>query len=561
MFERLRRILSRLRSGPPGLSDPPSTSVRRAQGRIESLLERAPQSIHEGAIDGIELTGDLEGNLRAIEQLLSKAPDLVVRRLTVGSRAAAVVFFDTLCRADHVAIEVIKPLSFEWDDPEALTSAAGLQEALRTRLVYTAGLAVAGTLKEAVTGMAQGKAALLVDGFTFALLINLVGYETRNVNEPAAEPVVRGPREGLVENLHTNVSLIRRRLATPLLRFDVLTLGRLTQTKVMVTYIHGIADDSLVREVQRRLTRIETDAILDTSYIEEFIEDAPNSVFPQILTTERPDTVVAALLEGRVAILCDGSPVALIVPTTLWALMGASEDHYQRWDGASLVRLLRYTLVSLVLLLPSIYVAATTFHPEMLPGTMLISIAAAREGVPFSSFTEVLAMEITFEALREAGIRLPRPIGQTIGIVGAIVIGEAAVSAQLVSASVVIIVAFTGISSFVIPHFNLGIAFRILRFPILILAGSLGLFGIAIGIMLIILHLVTLHSFGQPYLAPVSPLRLHELKDTFIRLPRWSMLRRPRMGPNKTPGRRMAYPSRPNPSDHPEKGGQEDALE
>ncbi|HEY8496077.1 MAG TPA: spore germination protein, partial [Limnochordales bacterium] len=223
-----------------------------------------------------------------------------------------------------------------------------------------------------------------------------------------------------------------------------------------------------------------------------------------------------------------GSPFALIVPTTLWMLMQAAEDYYQRWDGATLVRLLRYILVAAVVLFPSIYVAATTFHPEMLPSTLLISIAAAREAVPFSSFAEVLLMEITVEALREAGVRLPRPIGQTISIVGAIVIGEAAVRAQIVSAPVVIIAAFTGISSFVIPHFNVGIGFRIARFFILLLAGSLGLLGISIGVMLMILHLAALRSFGQPYLAPVSPLRWYELGDTIVRLPRWVMRRRPR---------------------------------
>lgn len=545
MIDWIRKAIRRLKAGTPqGPPAPGRLTDSRTYAALKDAVQRDPITLHQGAMEGILLSPEIERNLDGIVKLLGNAPDLVVRRLKVCQRSALIVFFDTLGRADHIAAEVIRPL-LDADEPGALASPERLEEVLRTRLVYTTDLDVVQEFKKVIEGLAHGKAALFVDGFAFALMINMVGYEMRGVDEPSAEPVVRGPRDGFVESLHTNLSLIRRRLASPLLRFETRTVGKLTQTQIAVAYLRGLASEELVQEVRHRLDRIEIDGVLDTSYIEEFIEDAPHSLFPQILSTERPDKVVSALLEGRVAILCDGTPFALIVPTTLWALMSAGEDHYQRWDGATLVRILRYGLVSLVLLLPSIYVAATTFHPEMLPGTMLISIAAAREGVPFSSFTEVLAMEITFEALREAGIRLPRPVGQTIGIVGAIVIGEAAVQAQLVSAPVVIIVAFTGISSFVIPHFNLGIAFRALRFPILFLAGGLGLFGISIGLMLIILHLATLHSFGEPYLAPVSPLRISDLKDAIVRLPRWSMFRRPRVsGSPQTPRGPHAIPPR-----------------
>lgn len=443
-----------------------------------------------------------------------------------------------------MASHLIKPLTYD-AAKAGLKAPAGpdrLEAWIRTQVVNTACLTSDSDLHRVLAELCQGKTALFVDGLPRAVMAELAGYETRNVQEPIGEPVVRGPREGLVESLQTNLSLIRRRVGSPLLRFEPMTVGRWTQTQVVVAYFHGIADDALVQEVRRRLSAIDVDGIIDTSYIEEFIEDTPYTVFPQVLNTERPDTVVANLLEGRVAILAEGSPFALIVPTSLWALMTAAEDYYQRWDGATLVRMLRYALVAMVVLLPSTYVAVTTFHPETLPSPMLVSIAAARDAVPFSSFTEVLLMEITFEALREAGVRLPRPIGQTIGIVGAIVIGEAAVSAQIVSAPVVIIVAFTGISAFAIPHFNVGIAFRITRFLILLLAGSMGLLGTALGLMLLILHLAALRSFGQPYLAPVSPLRWAELQDTVFRLPRWLMRRRPR--PVKEPtDRRGPFPA------------------
>lgn len=527
----LRSVLAWLKRRRPAFLRPTLDSpwVQRA---IEERVAQKPASIPDNGFPGVRLGARLEANLATIRQLSGDAPDLVLRDLQIaGGPRAVVAFFETLSRAELVATQVIEPLSYEAVQAGAKvpTEPDRLQEWIRTAVINTTQVSVESGFEQLMRELCHGKTALLVEGMPQAILIDLVGYDTRNVAEPLGEPVVRGPRDGFVDNLKTNMSLVRRRVGSPLLRFERLLLGRWTKTPVVITYIHGLTSEALVEEVRRRLNAIDVDGIIDTGYIEEFIEDTPYTIFPQVLNTERPDMVVASLLEGRVAIMAEGTPFALIVPTTLWSLMNAAEDYYQRWDGATLVRMLRYNLVGLVVLFPSIYVVATTFHPEMLPSNLLISIAAAREAVPFSSFTEVLLMEITFEALREAGVRLPRPIGQTIGIVGAIVIGEAAVSAQIVSAPVVIIVAFTGISSFVIPHFNVGIGFRIARFYILILAGSLGLLGLSLGLMLLIVHLAALRSFGQPYLAPVSPLRWHELADTIVRLPRWIMRRRPQV--------------------------------
>ena len=526
----VRSLLAWLKRRRPALLRP-SLDYPWVQQAIEERVKRKPESIADAGFTGVRVGARLENNLATIRQLSGDAPDLVLRDLQVaGGPRAAVAFFETLGRSELVASQVIEPLSYEAAKSGFKTPAEPerLEEWIRTQVINSTRISLATDFDQVMRELCHGKTALFVEGLPHAILIDLAGYDTRNVTEPIGEPVVRGPRDGFVDNLKTNMSLIRRRVGSPLLRFERMVLGRWTRTPVVITYIHGLASEALVQEVRRRLEAIDIDGIIDTSYIEEYIEDTPYTIFPQVLNTERPDMVVASLLEGRVAIMAEGSPFALIVPTTLWALMNAAEDYYQRWDGATLVRILRYILVGLVVLFPSTYVVATTFHPEMLPSTMLISIAAAREAVPFSSFTEVLLMEITFEALREAGVRLPRPIGQTIGIVGAIVIGEAAVSAQIVSAPVVIIVAFTGISSFVIPHFNVGIGFRIARFFILLLAGSMGLLGISIGLMLLIVHLVALRSFGQPYLAPLSPMRWHELADTIVRLPRWVMRRRPK---------------------------------
>lgn len=304
-------------------------------------------------------------------------------------------------------------------------------------------------------------------------------------------------------------------------------IGRYSQTEVVIMYIEGLADLMLVQEVQNRLSRIEIDGILESGYIEEFIRDHPFSPFPLMLNTERPDTAAASLLEGNVVILTDGTPFVLIAPTTFYSLLQSPEDYYEGYLIGTLIRWLRYAFLLVALLLPSGYVAILTYHQEMIPTNLLISVARSREQIPFPALVEALIMESTFEALREAGIRLPKNIGSAVSIVGALVIGQAAVSAGIVSAPMVMVVAITGIASFLIPRYNAAITLRILRFPNMFLAGTLGLVGIMLALLTIIIHMCTLRSFGVPYLQPLAPIRNSELKDTIIRAPWWSLKKRP----------------------------------
>jgi len=306
-----------------------------------------------------------------------------------------------------------------------------------------------------------------------------------------------------------------------------LKIGRETKTQVIITYIENIADPTLIKEVKNRLSRIDIDGVLESGYIEEFIEDHPFSPFPQVLTTERPDVASANLLEGRVAILVDGTPFVLIVPVTLYSLLQAADDYYQRYLIGTLVRWLRYVFLLIALTLPSLYVAILTFHQEMIPTTLLLTIARTREEIPFPALVEALIMEVTFEVLREAGLRLPKQIGSAVSIVGALVIGDAAVNSGLVSAPMVMVVAITGIASFAIPRYNAAIAFRMLRFPMIFLAGTLGLLGIMLGLITIIVHLSTMRSFGVPYLSPFAPMQVSEMKDSLVRAPWWSLRKRP----------------------------------
>jgi spore germination protein KA len=345
------------------------------------------------------------------------------------------------------------------------------------------------------------------------------------VEQSDVEPVVRGPKESFVEVIPTNIGMIRRRIHSPNLVFEQIDLGCITETKICIVYIKGICSEELSNEVRMRIKKIKMDGILESSYIEEQIQDSRYSLFPQIRTTERPDSVAASLLEGRAAIIVDNTPVVMIAPGEFFSLLQSAEDYYNRYSFSSLVRLLRFFAFTLALILPAVYIAVVNYHQEMIPTSLLASIVASRSNVPLPAFLEALSMEITFEILREAGVRLPRQVGQAVSIVGALVIGQAAVQASIVSPLMVIVVALTGISSFCIPQYSLALPVRVMRFALMILAAMLGLFGVMIGILFLMMHLFSIESFGKPYMAPIGPLRASGLKDTVLRYPWWSLSR------------------------------------
>ncbi|HBK86359.1 MAG TPA: spore germination protein [Firmicutes bacterium] len=370
---------------------------------------------------------------------------------------------------------------------------------------------------------------LIVHGLNLAFVLGAKKWEHRAISDPATENLVRGPREGFNELMKVNVALVRRRVKDPQFRVKYLKLGKRSVTDCALLYLEDVANPVLVDEVKRRIDLINIDGILDSGYIEQFIQDTPYSPFPQVQYTERPDRVAAAILEGRVAIVSDGSPNALIAPATLTNFLPAPEDYYERWLLMTAIRIVRTASLLNSILLPSLYIAFLNFHQEIIPSRLVLAIAGARAGVPFSAVVEAFIMEFTFELLREAGIRLPAPIASTIGIVGGIIIGQAAVSAGLVSPVMVIVVALTAIGSFAIPSFNVALSIRILRFPLMLLSAMFGLYGLTAGGILIVMHLVTLKSFGVPYLSPIAPLTLSGLTDTMVRAPAWQHRLRPLM--------------------------------
>ncbi|WP_373899032.1 spore germination protein [Haloimpatiens sp. FM7315] len=364
-----------------------------------------------------------------------------------------------------------------------------------------------------------GESILLIEGFDEGIIINTKGWKDRSLSEPLSETIVKGPREGFNESIITNISLVRRKINSTSLKFKFRQLGVRTRTKICIAYVEGIANDKILSELEKRLDGIDIDGIFSTGVIQEFIGDNPLSPFRTVGTTERPDVIAAKLLEGRIAIFCDGSPVVLTVPFLFIEYFQVNEDYYDQYIYASINRILRIIAFIITVSTPSIYVASTVFHKEMIPTKLALSIYLAREGVPLPTVIECIVMLITFEIIREAGIRLPKHFGGAVSMVGALALGESAVNAKLVSAPMVIVVAFTGISGLVL--YELKAAIIIIRSSFLLLSSVFGLYGFIFSVMGLLIHLMAIRSFGVPYMLKLTDLNTHNIVDTAIRLPWW----------------------------------------
>ncbi|MFD1955046.1 spore germination protein [Paenibacillus thailandensis] len=488
------------------------------------------------------LQPDLQNNLDLVRETLGNSDDIVIREFAIGDgdtrMKAAVVYTDGLTDAKSVRDFIAQTITI--DVPAADWRMEAFQD-----VAPVSDIRPISDFDGLYNQLLSGCVILLLDGRAQGYTIGMKSFKDRGVNESTAESVIRGPKEAFSESIRTNTALIRRKIKSPNLWLETRQVGKVTKTDVSFMYIKGIVNDKIVNEVRRRLDHIDIDGILESAYIEELIQDNAYSPFPTMYNSERPDVIAAELLEGKVAILVDGTPNVLVVPALFISFLHSSEDYYQRADISSLLRILRIFGIFIGLLGPSLYIAISTFHQEMLPTPLLISLAAQREGIPFPAFIEAVIMEITFEILREAGIRMPRAIGQAISIVGTLVIGQAAVEAGIVSAAMVIVVSITAISNFVVPALNMSISIRMLRFPLMALAASFGLFGIIIGILALVLHLCSLRSFGVPYMSPFGPFIKEDQKDTLFRLPHWAMATRPRLVSQKNTVRGKNKPPKP----------------
>ncbi|NLF26332.1 MAG: spore germination protein [Clostridiales bacterium] len=482
------------------------------------------------ASDETPLSSSLKRNLASLKGIFEGSGDVVFREFSFGSgdgRNAALLFIDGLVNQAQINESIVKPLML-WSRavPDGGAPDFSDMDAIMRGALTASEVKKIAALKEAVEGCLSGDAVLFAEGFSEALVVNAKGWEKRAVSEPDNEAVVRGPREGFTENLRTNTALLRRKIKNPALRLESTKIGDRTNTSACIVYVEGLANPDLLKEIRKRLSSIKTDAILSSGYVEEYIEDNQFSVFQTIGYSEKPDVVAGKLLEGRAALIVDGSPFVLTMPMLFIENFQTSEDYVVRAYYATFLRLLRLFAFVFSLLGPALYVVLTTYHQELIPTPLLFTMASSSEGVPFPAAVEVAIMLLSFEVLKEAGVRLPQPVGQAISIVGALVMGQAAVQAGFVGAPVVIIIAFTAVASFVSPYVVEAVS--VLRWYLLILASTMGGFGVTLGVLTILVHMAALKSFSTPYLSPLAPLNTPDLKDTFVRAPMWLMKTRPR---------------------------------
>lgn len=474
------------------------------------------------------LSKALDKNISLFKNILTD-DDMVVFRAfeikKVKNIKCCLVYIDGMVNNEIINENVILPV-MNGEYKEIFTRSIIL-DYLKDSIINVNEITKASDCDQMVGSILYGDAVLLIDGEDKGLILNTKGWQTRSITEPLSENVVRGPREGFVESLIINLSLIRRKIQSPNLKFKLKSIGKRTNTRVCICYIEGIANKKIVEEVIKRLDNISIDGILETGYIEDLIKDSPLSPFDTIGSSEKPDIVAGKLLEGRVAIFCDGTPFVLTMPFVFIEYFQASEDYYKNFFQSSINRIMRIIGFFLATGVPAIYVALVNFHQEIIPTDLLVSIQSAREAVPFPTVLEAFVMLDIFEIIREAGIRLPATIGQTISIVGALVLGQAAVEAKFVSAPIIIVVAITGICEYLLPKMLEKLI--ILRFIFLLFASIFGIYGYIFCLIGLSIYLMSMRSFGIPYMLNIGSTRLQDIKDTAIRVPWWYMKLRPNL--------------------------------
>ncbi|YCA45646.1 spore germination protein [Bacillus sp. JZ8] len=488
----------------------------------------------------------LSANLDTIKQKTGNSSDIMIRQLKMGENfdiKIAIVYVEGI--VDNQSIQEFLLESIMKDNHKETVNKQNAFDLISEDMITIGNVSSINIWNDLFLSLLAGDTLILVDEIDQALTVGTKGGERRAIAESSTQMVVRGPKEAFTESIGTNIAMVRRIIKSPDLWVESMKIGRITQTDITMMYIHGIANDEIIKEIRQRLHKIDIDSILESGYIQQLIEDQTITTFPTIYDTERPDIVAGNLLEGRIAIFVDGTPFVLIAPAVFIQFFQSPEDYYVRFDISTSIRFLRVVMFLISLIAPAAYVAVTTFHQEMVPTQLIVAIAAQREAVPFPAFVEALLMEVTFEILREAGIRLPKAIGSAVSIVGALVIGQAAVQASIVSPAMVIIVSITAIANFATPSFAMAISIRLIRFLFMICAAVFGFYGIILALLMMVVHLCSLRSFGIPYMAPLAPFIPSNNEDTVVRLPWWTLRKRPRLISANT--RREGTNQRPNP--------------
>ena len=470
---------------------------------------------------------ELKENEKAVKKVFSSCDDVKFRQMQIGKNKKL------SCMLCYIEVSVGNEMLNVFGRLVAYLDGLSEEEIIEAMRGNAFALSDANpyqNIEDAIRGVLVGDALLFVDGFAGALKIPDKGYPNMGVTESDTEKVVRGSNESFTESEKANTALIRKRIRSTGLKVKEMQVGVRSFTNVAIVYVEDLVQPGLVEEVERRFLEYEVDGVLDSGVLEQLAEEAWYSPFPQFHSTRRPDRAAMSVLDGKVVVLVDNSPIALILPADVNSFLKTTDDYYNRFFMASFARIIRYVSAFFALTLPGLYLAVTNFHTQILPTPLLLSFWKARIGVPFPAALEVLLMELSFELLREAGVRLPGAMGNTIGIVGGLIIGQAAVDANLVSPIVVIVVAFTALCSFAIPNEEFAFSFRILKFVLIGLSAWIGFFGFLIGIFAILVHMAGLKSFDTPYLTPYVGAQLNgyqDEKDSIIRFPLRMMWKRP----------------------------------
>lgn len=472
---------------------------------------------------------DTELTSSKLKSLLMRSSDMRFREIYIcgnQQRPVTLIFIDGMIDSKIISDDVIKPLIQKSQLCDADSEMKTI-ELIEHGFVYFPDMKTRKNINDAINDILAGSCALVFDKEKTALTFNTKGFEKRGISEPTNEGSSKGTKDSFVESLRVNTATLRSKIKSPNLIIEETIVGKQTHTSIAIVYLDGIVNKTIVDEVKKRLNNIQVDGVIEAGFVEEYIIDSKYSTFPQVSVTERTDKLCTTILEGRVGLIIDGLPTVYIIPGTVYQFLRTPDDYSQNFIVVSFIRFLRYLSAMITLFLPAFYVAITTFHPEMIPTELAQAISASKEGVPFPIFIEVLAMLVAFEILLEAGLRLPRNIGQTVSIVGALVVGEASVNAKLISPAVVVVIAATVISAFTIPNQDFSNSIRIWRFIMVLAGGAIGIFGLGMAALFLLYHLASIETFGVPYLSPFAGNEGHDFGDSFIRIRLSALKKRP----------------------------------
>lgn len=462
--------------------------------------------------------------IQEIQGSLGNPPQLIIKDILIGKDEAEawVLYLNGLSNKEQIDKDILTPLMLHIDNN--IKCIKNLSYLCKKYLTLS-NVIITSDIYKCIDEIKRGRCLIIVKEFEEIIIADTVGGEQRRVSEPLNESSIRGPRESFVENIGVNISLLKRRLKDKNLCTEDFKVGLRSQTDVALVYIKDIANDSIVKEIVKRLQAIDIDSITASSFIEQMIEKHTYSIFPQVYATERPDGVVGSILEGRVAIICDGTPYALLAPSIFGDFFEAPDDYLHRTAHSSILRIIRLIAVIVIILFPALYVCLVKFNSELIPLEAVTSMVEARRDIAFSPFASILIMGLTIEFIREGGLRLPGKIGQTLSVVGGIIIGDAALQAKIIAPTTLLVVGFTTVATFVIPNYEMALSIRLLSYPILILGNFTGMYGVIIGCFFILCYLCSLDSFGIPYFY----FRRRDFKDTIIRNALWKMDERPQI--------------------------------